>query len=196
MESIPKASQDNSHNYLPFHHDCSILVEQSPQFDLRNINHISRVITWINLGLQPDKELLLNLLQQLLSPSAHMRLSRGLATRCWPSEHRFLHRPSVSFLPLNRHHSPHHRPLPFPRTSTVSSVLPSRSNFSTQASLRISVTTMDESIKQHYLADSPPTVVRLEVKQHFDKLQDPKLRKYAHYISRFVFVLLVLCEYR
>ncbi|ODM22172.1 hypothetical protein SI65_03018 [Aspergillus cristatus] len=46
---------------------------------------------------------------------------------------------------------------------------------------------MDESIKQHYLADSPPTVVRLEVKQHFDKLQDPKLRKYAHYISRAAF---------
>lgn len=55
---------------------------------------------------------------------------------------------------------------------------------------------MDESIKQHYLADSPPTVVRLEVKQHFDKLQDPKLRKYAHYISRFVLVLLAHCEYR
>lgn len=46
---------------------------------------------------------------------------------------------------------------------------------------------MDESVKQHYLADSPPTVVRLEVKQHFDKLQDPKLRKYAHYISRAAF---------
>lgn len=172
----------------------SIPVEQSPQFGLRNINHISSGITWISLGVQPDeKELLLNLLQRLLSPSAHMRLSRGLATRCWPSEHRFLHRPSVSILPLNRHHSPHsyHRPLPalFP-------VLPSRSNISTQTSLRTLVTMMDENIKQHYLADSPPTVVRLEVKQHFDKLQDPKLRKYAHYISRFVLVLLVHCEYR
>lgn len=43
---------------------------------------------------------------------------------------------------------------------------------------------MDDSIKQHYLADSPPTVVKLEVKSHFDNLQDEKLRKYAHFISR------------
>lgn len=43
---------------------------------------------------------------------------------------------------------------------------------------------MDENTKQHYLADSPPTVVRLEVKTHFDNLQDAKLRKYAHFISR------------
>lgn len=44
---------------------------------------------------------------------------------------------------------------------------------------------MDASIKQHYLADSPPTVVRLEVKSHFESLKDAKLRKYAHYMSRF-----------
>ncbi|PLB54335.1 dipeptidyl peptidase [Aspergillus steynii IBT 23096] len=46
---------------------------------------------------------------------------------------------------------------------------------------------MDPSIKQHYLADSPPTVVRLEVKSHFDSLTDVKLRKYAHYMSRAAF---------
>lgn len=45
---------------------------------------------------------------------------------------------------------------------------------------------MDDKTKQHYLADSPPTVVRLEVKQHFDSLQDEKLKKYAHFISRLV----------
>jgi dipeptidyl-peptidase-3 len=45
---------------------------------------------------------------------------------------------------------------------------------------------MDANVKQHYLADSPPTVVRLEVKHHFDNLKDKNLRKYAHYISRFV----------
>lgn len=45
---------------------------------------------------------------------------------------------------------------------------------------------MDAQTKQHYLADSPPTVVRLEVKSHFDNLTDPKLRKYAHYLSRCV----------
>ncbi|RJE25520.1 dipeptidyl peptidase III [Aspergillus sclerotialis] len=46
---------------------------------------------------------------------------------------------------------------------------------------------MNDQIKQHYLADSPPTVVKLEVKSHFDKLQDDKLRKYAHFISRAAF---------
>ncbi|KAG0156735.1 hypothetical protein PDIDSM_3916 [Penicillium digitatum] len=46
---------------------------------------------------------------------------------------------------------------------------------------------MNESIKQHYLADSPPTVVRLEVKSHFDNLKDQNLRKYAHFMSRAAF---------
>ncbi|KAL4767607.1 peptidase family M49-domain-containing protein [Aspergillus nidulans var. acristatus] len=46
---------------------------------------------------------------------------------------------------------------------------------------------MDANVKQHYLADSPPTVVRLEVKHHFDNLKDKNLRKYAHYISRAAF---------
>lgn len=45
--------------------------------------------------------------------------------------------------------------------------------------------TMDDNVKQHYLADSPPTVVRLEIKSHFDSLQDDGLRKYAHYMSRY-----------
>ncbi|KAJ5719516.1 dipeptidyl peptidase [Penicillium malachiteum] len=47
--------------------------------------------------------------------------------------------------------------------------------------------TMDDNVKQHYLADSPPTVVRLEIKPHFDSLQDETLRKYAHYMSRAAF---------
>ncbi|KAJ6012884.1 hypothetical protein N7499_012515 [Penicillium canescens] len=46
---------------------------------------------------------------------------------------------------------------------------------------------MDDSIKQHYLADSPPTVVRLEVRSHFETLKDQKLRKYAHFMSRAAF---------
>ncbi|KAL4870643.1 hypothetical protein BDV12DRAFT_184274 [Aspergillus spectabilis] len=46
---------------------------------------------------------------------------------------------------------------------------------------------MDASVKQHYLADSPPSVVRLEIKHHFDGLKDKNLRKYAHYISRAAF---------
>lgn len=43
---------------------------------------------------------------------------------------------------------------------------------------------MDEKTKHHYLADSPPTVVKLQVQPHFDNLQDDKLRKYAHFISK------------
>ncbi|KAJ5570399.1 Dipeptidyl-peptidase 3 [Penicillium hispanicum] len=46
---------------------------------------------------------------------------------------------------------------------------------------------MDANVKQHYLADSPPTVVRLEIKSHFDSLQDEGLRKYAHHMSRAAF---------
>ena len=45
---------------------------------------------------------------------------------------------------------------------------------------------MDASVKQHYLADSPPSVVRLEIKSHFDTLKDESLRRYAHYMSRSV----------
>ena len=131
-----------------------------------------------------------NPLFALLSPSAHMRLSRALATRCWPSEHSFLHRPSVSFLPLNCCHPRSHR-LPLHRLKLqqqqrCGSVLSSVSDSNSSTSATRPTITMDEKIKQHYLADSPPTVVRLEVKSHFDKLEDPTLRKYAHYISRFV----------
>ncbi|KAL4929597.1 dipeptidyl peptidase 3 [Aspergillus undulatus] len=46
---------------------------------------------------------------------------------------------------------------------------------------------MEANVRQHYLADSPPNVVRLEVKHHFDNLKDKNLRKYAHYISRAAF---------
>ncbi|KAL1965138.1 hypothetical protein VTN77DRAFT_6051 [Rasamsonia byssochlamydoides] len=46
---------------------------------------------------------------------------------------------------------------------------------------------MDAATKQHYLADSPPTVVRLEIKQHFEALKDEKLKRYAHFMSRAAF---------
>ncbi|KAK7753218.1 hypothetical protein SLS62_004737 [Diatrype stigma] len=36
---------------------------------------------------------------------------------------------------------------------------------------------------KHYLADAPPSVVRLEIEKHFDALTD-KQKRYAHYISR------------
>ena len=36
---------------------------------------------------------------------------------------------------------------------------------------------------QHYLADAPPSVVRLEIKPHFEALSEQE-KRYAHYISR------------
>ncbi|EAS33177.3 dipeptidyl peptidase III [Coccidioides immitis RS] len=47
---------------------------------------------------------------------------------------------------------------------------------------------MDAKAKEQYLADSPPTVVRLEIKQHFDALKDEKLKRYAHFVSRAAFL--------
>lgn len=43
---------------------------------------------------------------------------------------------------------------------------------------------MNAQTKATFLADSPPTVVRLEIKPHFDTLKDNKLRRYAHFLSR------------
>lgn len=36
---------------------------------------------------------------------------------------------------------------------------------------------------EQYRADSPPTVVRLEIKPHFDALTEQQ-KHYAHYLSR------------
>lgn len=43
--------------------------------------------------------------------------------------------------------------------------------------------TMDAKELSSYLADSPPTVVRLEIAKHFDALTD-RQKRYAHYISK------------
>ncbi|KAK2748715.1 hypothetical protein FQN57_000296 [Myotisia sp. PD_48] len=42
--------------------------------------------------------------------------------------------------------------------------------------------------KQQYLADSPPTIVRLEIKPHFEALSSDKLKRYSHFISRAAFL--------
>ncbi|OAP60874.1 hypothetical protein AYL99_05876 [Fonsecaea erecta] len=42
---------------------------------------------------------------------------------------------------------------------------------------------MDPSLRSHYLADNPPTVVRLEIAPHFAALP-PKHKRYAHHLSR------------
>ncbi|OJJ44816.1 hypothetical protein ASPZODRAFT_121282 [Penicilliopsis zonata CBS 506.65] len=107
-----------------------------------------------------------------------MRLYRACLRRISP-EHRFI---TLRWLPLLTgpqqlvrfgSTSPAIKPVPF-SNSNVSSVL-----FQTAR--------MDEKIKQHYLADSPPSVVKLEIKSHFDNLKDGKSRKYAHYMSRAAF---------
>lgn len=78
------------------------------------------------------------------------------------------------------------RVVPLRRLPVLSTFLLSLSRCTSTTTLNCSSqpVTMDDTIKQHYLADSPPTVVKLEVKHHFDNLQDEKLRKYAHFISR------------
>ncbi|RVX71904.1 hypothetical protein B0A52_04303 [Exophiala mesophila] len=47
--------------------------------------------------------------------------------------------------------------------------------------------TMDPATRSHYLADSPPTVVRLEIAPHFQALS-PKQKRYAHHLSRAAFL--------
>lgn len=42
---------------------------------------------------------------------------------------------------------------------------------------------MDAQDIKAYLADSPPSVVRLEIAKHFEALTD-KQKRYAHYISK------------
>ncbi|KAL2000149.1 hypothetical protein VTN02DRAFT_3488 [Thermoascus thermophilus] len=49
------------------------------------------------------------------------------------------------------------------------------------------VAAMDAKTKEQYLADSPPTVVRLEIRPHFEALKNEQLKKYAHFMSRAAF---------
>jgi dipeptidyl-peptidase-3 len=42
---------------------------------------------------------------------------------------------------------------------------------------------MDAAELANYYADSPPTVVALEIKKHFEAL-NAKQKRYAHYISK------------
>lgn len=50
-----------------------------------------------------------------------------------------------------------------------------------------SLTSMDPSLRSHYLADNPPTVVQLEIAPHFAALS-PKQKRYAHHLSRASFL--------
>jgi len=43
---------------------------------------------------------------------------------------------------------------------------------------------MDTQELKHFLADSPPSAVKLVIKKHFEALDDQQ-KRYAHYISRY-----------
>jgi dipeptidyl-peptidase-3 len=43
---------------------------------------------------------------------------------------------------------------------------------------------MDAKELKNFLADSPPTIVNLVIRKHFEALTDQEAR-YAHYISRY-----------
>lgn len=51
---------------------------------------------------------------------------------------------------------------------------------------------MDAQDLSNYLADAPPSVVRLEIKKHFDSLSE-KQQRYAHFISRYASHLMINC---
>ena len=68
-----------------------------------------------------------------------------------------------------------------PRLSTTSTTVRSITVSTVQS---IATTAMDTQTRQHYLADAPPSVVRLEIREHFDKLTDGRLRRYAHFMNR------------
>ncbi|KAI1437545.1 peptidase family M49 [Xylaria sp. CBS 124048] len=64
--------------------------------------------------------------------------------------------------------------------SPISFNLPPTYNKSTRF---LHTVTMDAQELSHYLADAPPSVVRLEIGKHFEPLSD-KQKRYAHFISR------------
>lgn len=73
----------------------------------------------------------------------------------------------------------------FSASPVISSTLPANATpvpFALDISGRRHLT-MDAQELKSYLADAPPSVVRLEIAKHFDALTD-KQKRYAHYISK------------
>lgn len=61
--------------------------------------------------------------------------------------------------------------------------LPQFSRLSQHQRFSATAITMDNKELIHYLADQPPSVVRLEIEKHFEPLSD-KQKRYAHFISK------------
>lgn len=79
-----------------------------------------------------------------------------------------------------------HRPF-LPRhintTSLTQRLMIPSPSFNRLQQVRRQLFTMNAQELKHFLADSPPSVVQLEIKKHFEALSD-KEKRYAHYISR------------
>lgn len=72
--------------------------------------------------------------------------------------------------------------------SSIQRLVRRLSHLASQLPLPSSATTanMDPTLRSHYLADNPPTVVQLEIAPHFTALSS-KQKRYAHHLSRAAF---------
>lgn len=75
----------------------------------------------------------------------------------------------------------YHRRTPPPRRGALISLTPLVSSSRTLTSSAIRMATAQA--EDVYLADSPPSVVQLQIAKHFDALGD-KQKRYAHFISK------------
>ncbi|PGH27107.1 hypothetical protein AJ80_01294 [Polytolypa hystricis UAMH7299] len=117
-------------------------------------------------------------------------LLRSLSRASWKTSPLSLHQPNTRLLQLHHHYS-------YRSASSSSSSSPSSASVAAtrlepippaDPSPPVTPPAMDATTKQQYLADSPPTVVRLEIKPHFEALKEEKSKRYAHFISRAAFL--------
>ena len=100
-----------------------------------------------------------------------------------------LHHHNLGQTRLNSHLSLSRGPVPnlgrITPASSQAAFTPLRSSLSIYPARKLATMAANldpASLKQH-LADSPPSVVRLEIEKHFEALTD-KQKRYAHYISK------------
>lgn len=105
------------------------------------------------------------------------RLKPCMTTPPRLSQATHLHRTYSSFLLKYTSSSPR-------LVSKLSTSAPASSSFNHSPNRRRHLN-MDHADLKHFLADSPPSTVNLEIKQHFDALKDNE-KLYAHYISKWV----------
>lgn len=192
--------------YFPFSRVCKLVC--TPQYSFRNI--LFYVVLLLKTG-QNSKHRNAGVSAtwpRPLFPPPHPTSCRTSALRSLPTLYpaagllgfgvmtllRSLVKPSASagFSPRFRIKSLHHRlqPLQSPSlfsraaSSTPAVALKQSASIQNEEHQQQKPAAMDAMTKQQYLADSPPTVVRLEIKPHFEALETEKQRRYAHFISR------------